>query len=335
MVETSRPPRERLVAPGQIEHFVADMTVTVSADVPLAALQQRLAQVGQWLPIDGDADRPVGQLVEQNSTGPLRLGYGAWRDLLLGAQFTNGTGELITAGGMTMKNVAGYDLTKFMVGQGGVFGRLETITTRTYKQPTAALLATFAPDVRVVNRLLPSDCRPQWAILTDTALHCGYLGDARAIDHYRRALPAHAPRETIARTPRDDAEHRAALWCCVGEALFRAAVAPTRIADFVKVARPLAWAADAAFGVVLGSTDLDDGGTARLHDAARVCGGSVYAHRTDGTLRMAEPEPVRRALLERLKHAFDPDGTLAPLPWMAAQSTSAPPVPSPGTPGEG
>ena len=66
--------------------------------------------------------------LEMNSTGPLRLGFGAWRDLLLGAQFYNGRGELITAGGRTVKNVAGYDLTKFMVGQRGVFGRLLTLT---------------------------------------------------------------------------------------------------------------------------------------------------------------------------------------------------------------
>ena len=77
---------------------------------------------------------------EQNSTGPLRLGYGAWRDLLLGVQFTNGRGELITAGGRTVKNVAGYDLTKFMVGSHGVFGRLVTITTRTYRRPDRALV---------------------------------------------------------------------------------------------------------------------------------------------------------------------------------------------------
>ena len=64
------------------------------------------------------ATKALGRLVEHNSSGPLRLGYGAWRDLLLGCQFHNGRGELITAGGRTVKNVAGYDLTKFMVGQG-------------------------------------------------------------------------------------------------------------------------------------------------------------------------------------------------------------------------
>src|SRR5688572_11219678 len=170
-----RPDNAPLVPPGGIECHERDMTVTVSADVALSALQRRLGEMAQWLPVDGDPQATVGRLVEGNSTGPLRLGYGAWRDLLLGCQFHNGLGELITAGGRTVKNVAGYDLTKFMVGQHGVFGRVVTITVRTYRKPEAALLATFAPDVRRLNALLTTPARPQWSVLTSDALLCGYL----------------------------------------------------------------------------------------------------------------------------------------------------------------
>src|SRR5438477_5555900 len=85
-----RPPRQPLVPPGGIECFSRDMTATISADVPLAAVWEKLAPFDQWLPIDGDPAATIGQLVDQNSTGPLRLGYGAWRDLLLGTQFING-----------------------------------------------------------------------------------------------------------------------------------------------------------------------------------------------------------------------------------------------------
>src|SRR6266436_1777604 len=118
--------RQPLVAPGAIDAQERDMTATFAADVTLRAAQSHLLAINQWLPIDGNPHATLGALVDVNSTGPLRLGYGAWRDLLLGVQFTNGRGELITAGGRTVKNVAGYDLTKFMVGSRGVFGRLVT-----------------------------------------------------------------------------------------------------------------------------------------------------------------------------------------------------------------
>src|SRR3954470_8868266 len=169
--------REILVPPGQIDHHIADLSATFSADVTLAAAQAKLREQGQWLPIDGDPEATLGSLVERNSTGPMRLGFGAWRDLLLGVQFLNGSGELITAGGRTVKNVAGYDLTKFMVGQFGVFGKIVTITTRLYKRPAGGIVATFAPNPRMIGRLLPSTARPQWALLTSDALLCGYVND--------------------------------------------------------------------------------------------------------------------------------------------------------------
>src|SRR5947207_481037 len=135
---TQRTACEPLVPPGGFELLARDMTATFSADCSLKFVQQKLGEIGQWLPVDGDANTTLGSLVEANSTGPLRLGFGGWRDLLLGAQFPNGRGELITAGGKTVKNVAGYDLTKFMIGGHGIFGRIVTVTTRTYRTPDAA-----------------------------------------------------------------------------------------------------------------------------------------------------------------------------------------------------
>src|SRR5437899_1480928 len=101
MATEFRPDRTPLVPPGGADLHARDMTATFSADVTLADAQAKLAELGQWLPIDGDASWTLGRLVESNSTGPLRLGYGAWRDLLLGCQFLNGRGQLITAGGRT------------------------------------------------------------------------------------------------------------------------------------------------------------------------------------------------------------------------------------------
>src|SRR3954447_10138069 len=227
-----RPDRAPLVRPGEMDLQARDMTATFSADVTLAEAQRRLAELGQWLPVDGDESWTLGRLVETNSTGPLRLGYGAWRDLLLGCQFLNGRGELITAGGRTVKNVAGYDLTKFMVGQGGVFGRIVTITTRTYRRPAGAIVARFPADVWVVNRLLPTPCRPQWVGLTRDATWCGYLGDERTLAYYRGALAAHGPAEIVERSLADDVRHRAELWRTAGaEGSFRASVPPTKVLE--------------------------------------------------------------------------------------------------------
>ena len=307
-----RPPLVELRA---IELHAADLTATLGADAPLARVQAALAQAGQWLALDGDPSLPVGELIEQNSTGPLRLGYGAWRDLLLGVQFINGRGELITAGGRTMKNVAGYDLTKFMVGSAGVFGRIVSATVRTYRKPAGALLARFAADGQIVGRLMSTSLRPQWAMLRPGALCCGYLGDQATIDYYRRALLSAEPLEIRAVTLEQEAQERSAWWGGAGDQMeWRASVPPSRIADFVTLAKVSDWVADAAFGVVVGPAATKAGLTA-LREAATLIGGAIRFHGGQATPEFST-NPAERRIIERLKLAFDPDGKLNLLPWL-------------------
>ena len=315
-----RPPREPLVPPGGADLHVADMTATFAADLTLADAQQRLAAHGQWLPIDGDPAGTLGRLVLWNSTGPLRLGYGGWRDLLLGAQFTDGDETLITAGGRTVKNVAGYDLTKLLVGSFGCFGRPVTLTVRTHRRPTNSLLTALPPDPAILAELLPSPDRPRWAVLAADALICGYLGDGRTVDHHAAHLSADAA--ILARgTADDDIATRLTLFTNAAEpdlgaaswlaerVGFRAAVPPARVREFADEAGPAAWAADAAFGVVVGAGD-----PAALRIAAQKVGASLICHPENGRPIFLDPPAGVVDVLSRLKRQLDPQNRLAPLP---------------------
>lgn len=317
--DDTRPPREPLVPAGGMDLHRRDMTATFAADLPLRLAQWRLQEHGQWLPIDGDPARPIGELVAENSTGPLRLGYGAWRDLLLGVQFRNGRGELITAGGRTVKNVAGYDLTKFMVGQHGVFGRIVTLTTRTYRRPAGALLVRCAPDPAVLARLLPTPLRPQWAVLTPDALLLGYLGDETTIGWYAANVGESRPVEVSRRSVQEDIDQRAELWRAAGPVRFRATVPPARLGGLRAI--PVlgeSWVADPAFGIMLGSLPGErDLGAAR--EAFTTLGGTVTFTGLSQTPGFnPSTNPVERQIIERLKQSFDPDNRLTPLPWQTS-----------------
>jgi hypothetical protein len=316
MEETAfRSPREPLVPPGGIDCHVRDMTATVSADATLGEFQRELAGHQQWVPIDGDSTQSVGTLASTDSTGPLRLGYGAWRDLLLGVQFLNGRGRLVTAGGRTVKNVAGYDLTKFMVGQRGIFGRLVTLTMRTYRRPQGAILARHAPDPSVVNKLIPTSLKPHWVVLTGDALLCGYLGDRPSLDFYRNAIGQAGVIERIERTLDEDIAHRTDLWAKDGPVTFRASVPPASLAEFAKNIATPDWSADAAFGVVIGAC-TDKQLTSSLRDSAAALGGTLRTYQgLYGQPLELSTNPGERQIIERLKDAFDPDVTLQPLPW--------------------
>lgn len=307
-----RPPCPPLVPPGGMDLHARDMTATFSAECPLRFVQWKLAEVGQWLPVDGSPDATLGQLVETNSTGPLRLGFGAWRDLLLGAQFTNGKGELVTAGGRTVKNVAGYDLTKFMVGGHGIFGRLVTVTTRTYGLPDGALLVRHPPDVTRFAKMLPTSLRPHWALLTRDALLCGYLGDERTLAWYEANVAATEPVEVSRRELQDDIDHRAGLWRAGEGNAFRVSVPPAQLASISSWLVFPNWVADPAFGVVVGPVAGD--GDRALLDASVTAFGGTIRYGAGASLHVST-NPAERQIIERLKVAFDPDNRLNSLPW--------------------
>ena len=308
-VAEPRPQRSPLVEPGQIHHHAADMAVTAAADVTLGALQARLADAGQWAAIDGDPARPLGYLLQHDSTGPLRLGFGGWRDLLTGVQFTDGHGELVTFGGVTVKNVAGYDLAKFMVGSHGCFGAPVTLTLRTYLRPEAAMAVSLpgAWDAGKVTTLLAGDAPPQWLLVTPEGVRAGWLGKAREMAALRPIIARLGPmadRDLAA----DEAER--AGWLRTGPESLRVVTAPSDVWRVLSAAGPDRAVADPVFGVAWMSVPerFSD-----LMSLVRSRGGYAIWLGRDG-VRCPGLPPATRRVLEQLKARLDPDGRLSPLP---------------------
>lgn len=294
-----------LVAPGRIDVQPGDMTFSASArGITLSALDAELARHNRALPVDGPDDAQLADLVSLDSSGPLRLGFGGWRDMLLGAQFEDGRGRLITVGGRVMKNVAGYDLTKFMVGSREVFGRLVTLSARCHLRPAAAAAARLAPDFPFLT-LSP---RPQWIVLTRSGLWAGYLGDAALIDLAVERVSALGNVQLLRHEPADDAAMRRRLWAPPdgdGTAL-RISLPPSRIGAFVVETRLLAHVADPFTGELLARVDPARVGAVRA--AARAAGG-----RADAPQLPIQVSPPEAAVLRKLKASLDPDNTLSPL----------------------
>ncbi|MGD8256064.1 MAG: FAD-linked oxidase C-terminal domain-containing protein [Desulfobacterales bacterium] len=130
-----------------VEYDPPNQVITVGAGMPLERLQEHLQKNNQWLPL-----RPpfygkrstIGSLVGLGVCGPERMVYGAPRDLLLGLRFINSAGQLISAGGRVVKNVAGYDITRLMTGSAGTLGYIIEATWRVATMPErcAAITAT-------------------------------------------------------------------------------------------------------------------------------------------------------------------------------------------------
>ena len=309
----ARAQREPHVASKGVRHDASDMSVTVAADVRLGDVQRTLAQAQQWLALDGDPQTPMGELASHDSTGPLRLGYGGWRDVLTGVQYENADGELVTAGGVTVKNVAGYDLVKFAVGSHGCFGTIRTLTLRTYRRPEAALAATLpATAADDLNPLLLADAPPQWMLLTPTGLRLGWLGRGREIDRLEPILRGEYPELQRRTLEEDEAERRELL--DVGPRSLRVVVAPADVRTLVGQLRSNRYAADPAFGVIWMTAD-DEGQLSDAMATVRAHGGYATWRDADANrVRTLGVPPATAKVLAALKKTSDPRDRLPPLP---------------------
>jgi len=117
-----------------IEHAWADLTVVVEAGCTMEHLQNTLANQGQRLALDclWPEKATVGGVLSTNDSGVLRLRYGALRDLVIGVTVALPDGTLASSGGKVVKNVAGYDLPKFVTGAFGTLGVITRAIFRTH-----------------------------------------------------------------------------------------------------------------------------------------------------------------------------------------------------------
>ena len=125
-----------------VEYAPADMTVTVEAGVRLETLQSELRSHGQRLALDpprADA-QTLGGLLSTNAFGPRRTRFGSLRDLIVGISIIRADGVRVRGGGKVVKNVAGFDLPKLMVGALGTLGMIAMATLRLHPLPETTRL---------------------------------------------------------------------------------------------------------------------------------------------------------------------------------------------------
>lgn len=117
-----------------------DLTVTVEAGLSLSELNRRLATHRQWLPIEVPlAQRAtVGGIVATNSCGPRRYAYGTIRDYVLGIRAVDGQGEAFSSGGRVVKNAAGFNIPRLLVGSFGTLGVITQVTLMVQPLPQSS-----------------------------------------------------------------------------------------------------------------------------------------------------------------------------------------------------
>ena len=323
---------------GVIDHEPADLTVTVGAGMRIADVALALERAGQFLPLDPPhtAEATVGGVIAANSNGFWRARYGGVRDLLIGTRVALADGTVARAGGRVVKNVAGYDLDKLLVGSFGTLGVIVEATFKVLPVPPATdgLIAKFgrasdafgAADAVVRGASRVEACVVEWSEGAAWQLAVRARGSLptvkRAIDDARREV---ALRQGTPRMLADDLDRMRELPARAADgALVRVALPVAAMPAFSETAARLenlaTLVADAASGVVRVHLVGDDDAVVRSAEAillaARVVGGAGRVERRADDLRAHLPtwptQPNGDFLMRRIKDSFDPVGVLEP-----------------------
>ncbi|HEX5431859.1 MAG TPA: FAD-binding oxidoreductase, partial [Bryobacteraceae bacterium] len=147
-----------------LQYDPRDLTISVEAGISWAELERTLAEHREMLPLDpGWRDESTaGGVVGANLSGPRRRLYGTVRDMIIGMTFATLEGKLIQSGGMVVKNVAGLDMGKLMIGSFGTLAAIAVINfkvfpmveTRTFAMEFATAAEAFAERDRILRSVL-------------------------------------------------------------------------------------------------------------------------------------------------------------------------------------
>ena len=307
-----------------------ELVVTVRAGTPIAELETALAEHGQCLAFDpprfqraDDSGRAapgrgtVGGMVAAGLAGPSRAAVGGVRDFVLGAALLNGDGEVLRFGGEVMKNVAGYDVSRLLVGSLGILGPILELSLKVLPTPPARTTLRFEwPQAQALAQLqrwagqpLPLRASAWWSDMLVVQL----AGADAAVRAATQALGGDIVDAALAerfwtdlRDQHDEFFGAAAEAVKTGATLWRVSVAPHAPPLVIAGEQLIEWHGGQRWIV-----NESDAPTMRMLAAA--AGGHATAFRGSkaGGAFSPLPAPLQRIHRE-LKARFDPDRLFNP-----------------------
>ncbi len=313
-----------------LAHVPGDHVAVVEAGVRAPELDERLRAGGgppQRLMLDprGAQRSTLGGAAAAAAAGPGRHRYGTWRDVLLGARFVLADGTVARAGGTVVKNVAGYDLGRLLLGSRGTLAVLVELAVKLHPLPEAratvvvegvepgdlvslgAGLRRSAADVTAAELLWPEG-QLVLRVEGSPAVASAEAADLARETGGRLAPPPVADQlwSRVSRRP----------WDGPG-AIVQVAVPLAEVGQLARAVAGLRGRAALGLGLGTGGVRLEAAAEplAELRTTVERLGGSCRALRVPPELAVAaesRPSPAALRLAAELRAAYDPRSTLSP-----------------------
>lgn len=338
----------------------SELVLSAGAGTPLSAVEALLDENGQQLafePLDLPAifggkpgEGSIGGVFATGLSGSRRVLSGAARDHILGVKAVNGRGEIFKAGGRVMKNVTGYDLSKFLTGSCGTLSVMTEITMKVLPKPEQSMTLLFfdvpeAAAIELLCKAMGSPFEVSGAVHLESGLATAL--DDKSLSDRRKAVTAlriegfdGAVRYRAAKLKQkfaafeDMAELSGArsrlFWSEIRQVkplqspdrpLWRISTAPSRAASFVASLRQtvdLKALYDWSGGLIwLETAPISDANAVEMRRILADYGGHATLVRAEPGIRASADvfQPLETTLMEltrALKASFDPAGILNP-----------------------
>jgi len=296
---------------GIVSYEPSELVLTARCGTPVAAIEAELTSHRQMLGFEPPHFGPnatLGGAVASGLSGPRRPFAGSVRDFVLGVKMVNGQGDILSFGGQVMKNVAGFDMSRLMVGALGTLGVLLEVSLKVLPRPEQDLSLAFEMDASSALAAMNRWAGEGWPL--SAACHDGsrlwirLSGAAASLARTRATLGG----DVMAEGERfwdDLREQRLAYFEGPGN-LWRLSM-PSAVPMPALAGR---WVVD--WGGALRWLRSDLSGDA-VFAGARDAGGHATLFRGEARGSVFQPlPPGMRELHIRLKKAFDPKGVFNP-----------------------
>lgn len=296
---------------GIVAYEPKELVLTVRAGTPLRVVEETLASERQMLAFEPPRfaeGATIGGVVATGLSGPRRPYSGAVRDFVLGTRIVNGKGEDLSFGGRVIKNVAGYDVSRLMVGALGTLGVLTEISFKVLPRPPAQATLAFELDqdaaMQQCNRWAGQPLPLSATAWRDGVLHVRLSGAEPAVQAAKVKMGGE---ESAEGSFWDDLREHRLDFFAPDRPLWRISVPQT--AETLSIAHPqlVEWGG----GLRWVSADLDP---LDVRSSVEKLGGHATLFR-GGDKSVGVFHPLKPALLKihkRLKLAFDPANVLNP-----------------------
>lgn len=151
-----------------LEFDEEDLIAVVEPGVVLGRFHRLVESKGLFYPPDPSSSDfcTIGGNVAENASGPRSVKYGGTRNYVLGLEAILPDGRVFNTGARTVKSVAGYDLTRLMVGSEGTLGVVTKIILRLLPLPEdiSTIMVYFSgidDAARAVSRIISSRLIPR------------------------------------------------------------------------------------------------------------------------------------------------------------------------------